>query len=58
MFHRNMRFVEEEDGTTAIEYALLAGLVSVGIVTAATAVGTNLNLLYNAVAAGVAAAAS
>ncbi|SNY91820.1 pilus assembly protein Flp/PilA [Cohaesibacter sp. ES.047] len=29
------RFIEDESGATAIEYALLAGLIGIGIVTAA-----------------------
>jgi pilus assembly protein Flp/PilA len=37
-------------GTTAIEYALIAGLIAVVIVAAVTAVGTGVNNLFNAVA--------
>lgn len=39
-------FVLENDGVTAIEYGLLAGLLAVAIIAGATAVGTNLNLFF------------
>ena len=37
------RFVRDTSGATAIEYCLIAGLVSILIVTGATAIGTKLN---------------
>ena len=37
-------FWKDEEGATAIEYGLIAGLIAVGIVVGATALGTNLNL--------------
>ncbi|MFX1802739.1 Flp family type IVb pilin [Paraburkholderia sp. A1RO-5] len=40
-------FVLEQDGVTAIEYGLLAGLLAVAIIAGATAVGTNLNLFFS-----------
>lgn len=43
------RFVgslRDERGATAIEYALIAGLVSIAIVTAATQIGTDLSDLF------------
>jgi pilus assembly protein Flp/PilA len=43
------RFVREEEGQDLIEYALLAGFISLAAVAAITAVGTQLNLLYDAV---------
>jgi pilus assembly protein Flp/PilA len=43
------RFVKDESGATAIEYGLIAGLISVVIILAVTAVGTNLNLTFEAV---------
>ena len=36
------RFVKDESGATAIEYGLIAGLVSVVIIAAITLVGTDL----------------
>lgn len=43
-------FLKEEDGVAAIEYGLLAGLIAVGIIVAATALGTGLSGLFNAIA--------
>jgi pilus assembly protein Flp/PilA len=40
-----------EEGVTAIEYALIAGLIAVVIVAAVTAVGGSLSPIFNAVAA-------
>ena len=37
------RFVKQESGATAIEYGLIAGLIAVVIITAVTAIGTNLS---------------
>jgi len=36
------RFAKDESGATAIEYGLIAGLISVVIITAVTQVGTSL----------------
>jgi pilus assembly protein Flp/PilA len=44
------RFVQDQSGATAIEYGLIAGLVSVVIITAVTLVGDNLTLTFNSVA--------
>lgn len=43
------RFLKDESGATAIEYGLIAALISVVIVTAVGAVGTNLNSTFNTV---------
>lgn len=40
------RLLNNEDGVTAIEYALIAALVAVVIVGGATLLGTNLNTLF------------
>ncbi|MCT4655804.1 MAG: Flp family type IVb pilin [Cohaesibacter sp.] len=40
------RFLNDESGATAIEYALLAGLIGVGIITAAETLGTNISTLF------------
>jgi pilus assembly protein Flp/PilA len=45
-----------EEGATAIEYGLIAGLIAVAIVTAVTLVGTDLSALFNTVATKVAGA--
>lgn len=36
------RMLAERDGTTAIEYSLIAGLVSIAIVAGVTAIGTTI----------------
>ncbi|GAB3628016.1 pilus assembly protein PilA [Pandoraea terrae] len=40
-------FLREEDGATAIEYGLLAALISVAIIIATTGVGNALNNVFN-----------
>lgn len=44
------RFVEQEDGVTAIEYGLLAALVGVAIITSSALMGTKLSTLFTALA--------
>ncbi len=44
------KFLSDESGATAIEYGLIAALISVAIITAVTLVGTNLNSTFNSVA--------
>jgi pilus assembly protein Flp/PilA len=43
-------FAREEDGVTAIEYGLIAALIAVVIIGAVRSVGTNLSLVFGAVA--------
>jgi pilus assembly protein Flp/PilA len=40
------RFANDESGATAIEYGLIAALVSVAIITGITALGTKLGTLF------------
>ena len=44
------RFVKDESGVTAIEYGLIAGLISVVILVAVTAIGTSLQGLFQTIA--------
>ena len=44
------RFVKDESGATAIEYGLIAALVSVVIIGALTALGGALDSIFNEVA--------
>lgn len=44
------RFLREEEGVTAIEYGLIAALIAVMIIAGATAVGVNLDVVFNSVA--------
>jgi pilus assembly protein Flp/PilA len=41
------RFVNDESGATAIEYGLIAALIAVGIIAAATTLGNSLSSLFN-----------
>lgn len=43
------RFVNDESGATAIEYGLIAALIAVGIIVAATALGTSLSNLFTGI---------
>jgi pilus assembly protein Flp/PilA len=52
------RFLTEEDGVTAIEYGLIAGLVAVVIVGVLWSVGGNLNILFVKVDSALTTAAS
>jgi len=44
------RFAKDEDGATAIEYGLIAAILSVAIVTAVGGVREELNTTFNQVA--------
>ena len=44
------RFVKDESGATAIEYGLIASLISVAIIGAARSLGTNIQTTFNSVA--------
>lgn len=46
------RFARDERGTTAIEYALIAGGISIVIVAAAASIGTTLNSTFTSVKNG------
>ena len=41
------RFANDESGATAIEYGLIAALIAVGIIAAATTLGGSLSGLFN-----------
>ena len=49
------RFIHDDQGADLIEYALLAGLISLACVGALTTVGTDLKKLYDSIAARIAA---
>lgn len=44
------RFTKDRSGATAIEYGLIAGLISVVIIGAVTTVGSNLNTVFTTIA--------
>jgi pilus assembly protein Flp/PilA len=43
------RFLNDESGATAIEYGLIAALIAVGIIAAATTLGNSLSALFGRV---------
>jgi pilus assembly protein Flp/PilA len=56
IFARTRRFCRSQDGATAIEYGLIAALLSVVIIAAVTKVGTELSSTFNVVATSMSAA--
>ena len=46
-------FARDENGATAIEYGLIAGLISLVIVAALQTLGTNLNTKFNNIASAL-----
>ena len=47
------RFVNDEEGATAIEYGLIAALIAVAIIGAISAVGNNLSGTFSSVASAL-----
>jgi len=45
-----LRMLKDESGATAIEYGLIAALISVVIITVLTTIGTSLNTKFGEVA--------
>ncbi|MES2533918.1 MAG: Flp family type IVb pilin [Pseudomonadota bacterium] len=45
------KFLRDEEGATAIEYGLIAGLIAVAIVGTVTSVGGQLNALFESIRA-------
>ena len=41
------RFLKEEDGVTAIEYGLIAGLIAVAIVAGVSSIGGSLGTMFS-----------
>ncbi|MBN3757123.1 Flp family type IVb pilin [Paraburkholderia sp. Tr-20389] len=52
------QFLREEDGVSAIEYGLLAGLIAVAIITTVTTLGTNLRTVFTTISNKLAAVAA
>ena len=46
-------FIADDSGATAIEYGLIAALISIAIITAATTLGSNLSTTFDKVAQNV-----
>lgn len=52
------QLIQDETGATAIEYGLIAGLVSVAIIVALTALGGSLDALFSQISGSVDSAAA
>lgn len=48
-----MDFIKDEDGVTAIEYGLIAGLIAVGIIVSVTALRDKLIGVFNTIVAAL-----
>ena len=48
-----VRFLLDKRGATAIEYALIAGVISIAIITAVNSLGITLSGTFAAIAAGL-----
>ncbi len=57
MFTKFAMFLNDEDGATAIEYGLIAALVSVAAIGALTAMGHSLGTMVNTVSSSLSSAA-
>ncbi len=53
MSHLISRFAKDESGVTAIEYELIAGLISVVIIASATAIDTKLNVKFGRISSAL-----
>jgi len=47
------RFIKDESGATAIEYGLIAALISVALIAGAKAIGTELDAKFNEVSSAL-----
>jgi pilus assembly protein Flp/PilA len=47
------QFIQDEDGVTAIEYALIAALIAAVIVGAVTALGVKVNGIFTSITAAI-----
>ena len=49
-----MRFLNEEEGATAVEYGLMIALIAMAIIVSVRLIGTNLNTTFSGVATNLA----
>jgi pilus assembly protein Flp/PilA len=47
------RYIQHEEAVTAIEYALIASLIAIAIITAVTLIGTNVSAAFNTISAAL-----
>jgi pilus assembly protein Flp/PilA len=55
MRNRLKSFIADEAGATAIEYALIAGFISLAVISGATTIGKNLSTTFSGVASNMTA---
>jgi pilus assembly protein Flp/PilA len=53
-----VRFVQREDGPTAVEYAVMLALIIVVCITAITTIGTKANATFNTVGSNLGSSGS
>ena len=58
MFTTALRFLKDDSGATAIEYALIAGLVSIAAITALGTVGTEIVDIFTTIGTKLATAST
>lgn len=56
LHHQVVKFLRNEDGPTAVEYAVMLALIIVVCITAITALGTNANKTFGTVSNTIGAA--
>jgi pilus assembly protein Flp/PilA len=44
-----IRFLDNESGATAIDYALIASIISIGVISSSTIIASNLKNVFNKV---------
>ena len=50
MIKKLLKFIKDEDGVTAVEYAVMAALIALVVIAGATILGTSTNDTFEAVA--------
>ncbi|MFK3781067.1 Flp family type IVb pilin [Agrobacterium sp. NPDC089420] len=50
MLHSFINFRRNDDGASAIEYGLIAGVISVALIGGAGAIGSNINVIFQFIA--------
>jgi pilus assembly protein Flp/PilA len=53
MMEKAVGFISDEEGATMVEYGLMVALIAIVCITAVTAIGTNLNLIFSDIAAAI-----
>lgn len=58
MKNQIVRFLKDEEGATAIEYGLIAGLIAIAIIAGTTDIGEALGTIFNDIATSLQSAIS